>query len=141
MTLVRVGSTEGHPAYLNCGQVAIANLTGVDLLTVEQMIGHDERTLTVHIAEVLNELGWKCPDKLIANIPPPQYGIAKVVEAWRRSTAKKYWHWMAVVEHELVNGYSVSMDTYRVTSYLPVEKPEGATWPKSEAAGLVLSAV
>ena len=123
MTAVKVGSVVGAPWQLNCGQVAIANLTGLELETIEDMMGHNERTLTVCLSEVLNELGWECGDKLIANIPPPQYGIAKVVEKWRRSTAKKYWHWMAVVEHELVNGYSIKIKDYKVTSYLPVTPP------------------
>lgn len=120
----------------NCGQIAVAALTGSPLDKVQEIIGHKHGTQTKALVHALRTLGYSCPDR-VRNWNSIDWwraqGIAQVREAGRSG-----WHWVAIGLGE--NGHVQAFDGnrsgpmdladymkyietaygWRITSFLPV---------------------
>lgn len=117
------------PGSRNCGQIAVANLTGEELDYIEKLVGHNGGTKTVHLAKVLRKLGLACEDKLVPVHPVhpgllnngefiPTLALAKL----SRGTGKR-WHWVAVVDGVVLDGQNPTLNwggEWKITSYLRV---------------------
>lgn len=117
------------PKTRNCGQVAIANLTGCSLQEAEWAVGHSTGTKTVEIVNALRKLGYECSGKLVPlhqhedgklnnGKPIPANGIVKLARG-----KSKRWHWIAVKDGEFLDGARPTLkweDHERVTSYMAV---------------------
>lgn len=110
----------------NCGQIAVAALTGASLDKVHELVGHRKSTRTKDLTKALRELGYWCPDKCSASVFG-QFGIAQV--RGKRSN----WHWVAIGDGMVYDGLRsgpMELEQYkryidkayqlRITSFLPV---------------------
>ncbi len=123
----------------NCGQIAVAALTGNTLERVQEIIGHNRSTKTGMLVAALRTLGYSCPAKVQKWSTVTWWraqGIAQVRKAGRSG-----WHWVAIGLGE--NGHVQAFDgqrsgpmdladyihymegacDYKITSFLPVVKP------------------
>lgn len=117
---VIMGEVVQPPYSRGCGQVAIANIVGCTFKEACDAVGHRGGTSAREVVAGLKELGWSVP-RGVWGKARPSYGMAKVIT----SPHKKNWHWMAVVEGQLVNGFPyVGIYGSRVVKYLYTEKEE-----------------
>jgi len=62
----------------NCGQIAVAVITGQPLREVYEIIGHDGGTKTKDLARALRKFGYSCPNKLKKLKEKPKLAIGKL---------------------------------------------------------------
>ncbi len=108
----------------NCGQIAVAVITGKSLREVYNVIGHDYSTRTKDLARALRFFGYDCPDRLRRLKERPKLAIAKLT-----LPKSSGWHWVVIDGDKIYDGINgtangkVIWETgKRITSYLPIEK-------------------
>jgi hypothetical protein len=110
----------------NCGQIAVAALTGASLDRVHELVGHRKSTHAKDLAKALRALGYWCPDRCHASMFG-RFGIAQV------RGKRKGWHWVAIGDGMVYDGLHsgpMEIERYkrfmekayqqRMTSFLPV---------------------
>lgn len=111
---------EQSPSRRNCGQIAVAVITGRTVKEIETVINKRGCTSTKDLVKALRHFGYECPDRLNPMLLyPPEVAIAKVVQPGRRSG----WHWVAVVNGHVFDGLNEDATLTYITSYLPVNIP------------------
>lgn len=118
------------PGSRNCGQIAVANLTGATLEEVTEIIGHEGGTKTVALVSCLMTLGHHVystkltpihqtePWKLNDGSEIPENGLAKL------SKGRGNWHWVAVKDGKILDGQTPTLNwkyPWKITSYLRVD--------------------
>lgn len=114
----------------NCGQVAVAALTGACLFDVIDLIGHSHGTQTKELRAALAKLGWQSdPRCYVRATGSPFHGLAKLRRATNGSGS---WHWLALDGDMVYDGhqeYALPLQAYleaaaiyfgvpvRITSY------------------------
>jgi len=115
-----------HPQFKkrNCGQIAVAVVTGKPVHEIEAFLGHDIGTKTRDIAKALNHYGFSCPSRLKPMKNKPEFAIAKLMHPLRKG-----WHWVVIHNDKVYDGAWGHPDGtvkwlrgYRITSYLPIER-------------------
>lgn len=108
----------------NCGQIAVAVITGKSLRKVYEIIGHDKATSTKDLAKALRKFGYSCPNRLKRLKEKPKLAIAKLSHKLRSG-----WHWIVIDRNKIYDGnYGTKNGTvkwkqgHKVTSYLPIKK-------------------
>lgn len=116
----------------NCGQIAVAALTGAPLEKVHQLVGHMHGTRTWELSIALERLGYESPmracpvawQKALATFWDC-FGIAQVHQEGRAG-----WHWVAIGKDD--SGHTCVYDGNRsgpmeLAAYMRyIEKAEGA---------------
>ena len=121
----------------NCGQIAVACLTGKPVEEIEALVGHAHGSKTRELAKVLRALGYSCLSRCVPHFrfaKPPAFGLAQMRDEKRKSG----WHWVAIGEGFVWDGalkspvaaskYEAVISEYpflprgRITSYLPVTR-------------------
>ena len=110
----------------NCGQIAVAVITGCSIKKADEAIRCKKYTNAKELSNGLRKLGYKCPSRLKVLKNKPKIAIAKL-----KKPNKSNWHWVVIYKDKIYDGYygnkdgEVSWeDSWRITSYLPVEKYE-----------------
>lgn len=108
----------------NCGQIAVAVITGKSVREIYKIIGHDHGTKTKDLVKALRKLGYSCPARLKCLKERPKLAIAKLDHKLRRG-----WHWVVIDGYKIYDGhYGTKNGTvkwkqgHRITSYLPIKK-------------------
>jgi hypothetical protein len=110
----------------NCGQIAVAVITGESLEKVSYVIGHDHGTKTKELAKALRFFGYDCPDRLQRLKERPKLAIAKL-----STYGKSSWHWVVIDGDKIYDGVNGTesgtvnwtwSNCKRITSYLPIKK-------------------
>ena len=101
-----------------CGQTALANVAGISYAEGCKAFGHKDRagTFDWEIVQAFKKLGWHCTGSHRSE--RPQFGVAKVLQ----HPKKRSYHWMAVVDGQIVNGYKWNKVGARIMWYLHCEK-------------------
>ena len=124
----------------NCGQVAVAVVTGTAVREVEKIIGHAHDTSTKELRRALRKLGYRTPLRLQSrhtfekgNKPGVVAVIATLCRPRRRN-----WHWVVLMGEPAYNAHGLVAEIIydgvcgspdgsvcwvagsRVTSYLPI---------------------
>lgn len=103
----------------NCGQIALAVITGKPLKEIYKLIGHNDYTNTRDLSKVLRKLGYKCPSKLQRLSEAPELGIGKLTFP----NEKRDWHWVVIDNGKVIDGTdTIAQKGMRLTSYLPITK-------------------
>ncbi len=105
-----------------CGQVAVAVVTGITLKQSIRIIGKKGCTNTKDLVFALRFLGYKCPRKC-KKMPRPPLAIAKL----RAPDRKNGWHWVVVDGDKIYDGIDgnergqiIWKYGWKLTSYLPI---------------------
>ena len=105
----------------NCGQIALAVITGKSVKSIEKLMGHNQATVTKDLVKVLRKLGYKCPNRLKCLKEKPVLAIAKLTHKLRYG-----WHWIVIYNDEIFDGVLQGdkkwKQGHKITSYLPIEK-------------------
>lgn len=116
------------PDTKNCGQIALAVITGLTLRNIYSLIGHTNGTKSKEIIKVLKLLGYNCPDKCKRLKNKPKLAIAKL----RHPKEKSNWHWIVIDGDKIWDGLMGNKDGtvtwnkgHKITSYLPIEELMG----------------
>lgn len=107
----------------NCGQIAIAVVTGKGLRQVYRVVGHAEGMRTDEVVRALRAFGLKTDSGLLTYKKPPSLAIAKL-----RTTGRARWHWVVVNNGRVIDGaYQIPNDWYftgwnntKITSYIRI---------------------
>lgn len=115
----------------NCGQIAVAVLTGKTVGDIETIIGHCHGTRTKELRYALISQGYTCPERrpVVKEFPGAfAFGIIRL----RANGKKSGGHWVAVAYGKAWDGasggpmlicdYAVlcSNRSWHITAYLPV---------------------
>lgn len=115
----------------NCGQIAVAVLTNIPLIDVENFFGHTHGTKTKDLIIALRRLGFSCPNrrKSVRKFPSDKwFGIVHT----RAKKSKHGGHWIVVAKGKVWDGcadrtmcigeYVKKLDQsgWRITAILPV---------------------
>lgn len=118
----------------NCGQIAVAVLTGASLKKIESMFGHHHGSYTRELVAVLRELGFKCPDRRKSTRKWPTKDFFGIIHI-REQGDKRGGHYVAVANGKVWDGCATKpmklpewiveeiIRGWRITATLPVEKP------------------
>lgn len=112
----------------NCGQIAVAVISGVslDIVMADCKISRSGGTKTKHLVACLRRYGWTCPDKAMqvsAFKKPPALALAQARPIGRKGGN---WHWVVIEDGRVINGWqghTLEDAGWHVTSYIPVEAP------------------
>lgn len=111
----------------NCGQIAVAVVTGKSVEEIEAHFGHDTGTKTKDLKRALDYYGYTIPNRLKRLKEAPDFCIAKLQHPLRKS-----WHWVVIHEDKIYDGVwgnetgTVSwLRGYKITSFLPIERKNG----------------
>jgi hypothetical protein len=112
------------PRRNNCGQIAVAVLTGISVKEATKLIGKKGCTRTKDLVVALRKLGYSCPDQC-RKMARPSLGLAKL-----HLPKQTGWHWIVVDGSAIydgvngdVNGFVRWESNWKITSYLPVTEP------------------
>lgn len=112
-----------------CGQVAIAALSGCSVDDAISAVGHSRSTKTRELIPALRALGLSPLAERCRLMPRPDFGIAQV-----HAPGRSGWHWVAVDGDKTYDGVWGDAsgvprwpECFRITSYLPVERPWART--------------
>ena len=122
----------------NCGQVAVAALTGASLAAVEYTVGHSHGTKASELRNALSQFGWYSDARCyVKPSGTPFLGLAKLRRADTKHSGS--WHWIAMDGEWVYDGHQscpLRLKDYleaaaiyfgvpvRITSYLRVWRPE-----------------
>ncbi len=121
----------------NCGQVAVAALTGASLASVEYTVGHSHGTKARELRNALSQFGWYSDPRCYRKAVVPFFGLAKLRRADTKGSGS--WHWLAIDGEWVYDGHQscpLRLKDYpeaaaiyfgvpvRITSYLHVWRPE-----------------
>lgn len=114
-----------EPGKNNCGQIAVAVITGKTVEEVSKVIGKKGCTKTKDLIKALRHFGYNCPNKC-KKMSRPRLGIGQLHDTNRKSG----WHWIVVDGNQTFdgiwgdpNGYVYMWpSTFNITSYLPITK-------------------
>jgi hypothetical protein len=87
----------------NCGQIAVAALTGKTVEEIEAVVGHSHGTKTKELAEALRRLGCLCDDRarpLSQFVSWPDTALLQV-----RGGGRPGWHWVAYEKGMVCDGH------------------------------------
>jgi hypothetical protein len=113
----------------NCGQIAVATLTGRSVEYVEKFIGHSHGTKTKELATALAAFGFRSRTRCKSHLEfsaTPEFALAQVHNVMRPG-----WHWIAIGDGKAYDGRCEGPMTLRdytewlkpgdkITSYLEV---------------------
>ena len=115
----------------NCGQIAVAVLTGKTVEQIEAIIGHRHGTRTKELRNALISQGYTCPERrpVVKEFPGAfAFGIIHLRENGKKSGG----HWVAVAYGEAWDGTAggpmltcdyavlVGQCSWHITAYMPV---------------------
>ena len=107
----------------NCGQLAVAMVTGKSIEKVENYFGHDHGTKSKDLAAALKHFGFSCSNRLLVMKERPICAIAKL-----KYPSKSGWHWVVVYKDKIYDGVWGQPDGTvewprgaKLTSYIPIE--------------------
>ena len=113
-----------QPPKNQCGQVAVAVITGISVTEAVELVGKKGCTKTKDLVAALRKKGFKCPDRCRKMMPMPPLAIAQV-----RRPGFSGWHWVVVDGNKIFDGRFGNRDgtvnwpwDWRITSYLPIEE-------------------
>jgi hypothetical protein len=87
----------------NCGQIAVASLTGKTVEEIEAIVGHSHGTKTKELAEALRKLGCLCDERsrpLRQCATWPEAALLQV-----RGGGRPGWHWVAYENGMVCDGH------------------------------------
>jgi len=117
----------------NCGQIAVAVVTGKTVAEIEAIVGHCHGTKTKELVSVLRFLNYACADKCRRkpdDVPVPTLALAQL-----RRPGRAGWHWIVVADNMVYDGHYYEAEPLaayiavrtalgeRITSWLPIVKP------------------